>query len=149
MLDYVDPLTLRQKLEQAAVERDEPLLQAALKRIKELEQLCAMMTDTGVILEEDVQCLVKADTWWLPGDSEYCFTDLKQAMQETALPGDVVEWGRAHTLENSFVVWCEELRDANGRVVVPESVTEYDTYQQAENAAAEYTLRKRRLEYEL
>lgn len=142
-----DPLTLRSRLEVAA--ETDPLSAEALARITQLEDLCARMTDSGVVLEEDVRDLIKADTWWVPQDSEYCYTSLKEAMEEVAMPGDIVEWGRAHTLENGWAVWYQEIRDESGRVMVPGGVCEYDTYEQAEEARAEYELRKRRAEYRL
>ncbi len=147
MTNFGDPLTLCERLQKAAA--TDNLSAEALARIQQLEQLCAMMTDTGVILEEDVQALVKADTWWSPGDSEYCYTNLTEAMRELAVPGQIMEWGRAHTLSNGYAVWREELRDADGRVVVSESFDEYESYGAAERAAADYSLRKRRVEYEL
>lgn len=142
-----DPLTLRTRLERAAA--NDPLTAEALERIIQLEKLCAMMTDTGVILEEDVQTLVQADTWWSPEDGEYCFTDLQQGMEEIGEYGVPVEWCRAHTLTNGWAVIFQQLEDGNGRVVVPAGVKEFESYEAAEEAAAEYQLRKRRAEYRL
>ena len=141
-----DPLSLKFRLEENS---SDPLCAEALARISHLEALCARMTDSGVVLEEDVCSLVKADTWWVPQDTEYCYTNLQEAMQDVALPGDIVEWARAHTLENSWAVWYEEVRDQEDHVVIKEEVREYDTYQQAEEDRADYLLRKRRVEFRL
>lgn len=142
---YVDHLTLAERLE--AEGRTNPLCSEALQRIRTLEELCARMTDTGVILEEDVQDLVQADTWWPPHDPECCYSDLQEAMGELAMPGDIVEWGRAHTLGNGYAVMYEELRDHNDKVVYEAGVREYESYEAAEEASADYQLRKRRAEY--
>ena len=138
-----DPLTLRQRL--VARGEEDPLLMEAADRIRTLEQLCAQMTDTGVILERDVIDLVRADTWWLPEDGEVCYTDLQTAMEEIAEPGEIVEWARAHTLENAFVVSLERVVDASGAVVEPGGVREFLTYEQAEEALAANNLQRRRV----
>jgi hypothetical protein len=142
-----DTLTLCIRLEQAAL--TDELAGEALHRIKQLERLCAQMTDTGVILEEDVQDLIKADTWWSPEDGDYCFTDLMQGMQEIGEYGIPVEWCRAHTLNNGWAVLFSEVKDHTGRIIIPGGVGEYETYEAAEEAAADYQLRKRRAEYHL
>lgn len=144
---YADHVTLRERLE--AESKTSSLCAEALARINTLERLCGMMTDTGVMLEEDVQDLVQADTWWLPSDSECCYDSLADAMAEFALPGDIVEWGRAHTLSNGFAVLYEQLTDAAGHVVWEAGVREYESYEEAEDARADYALRKRRLEFRL
>lgn len=143
----VNPATLVERLERAG--QQEPLMAEAAARIKHLEELCAMMTDTGVILEEDVQDLTAADTWWLPEDDGVAYTCLQQAMEENAVAGQVLEWCRAHTLENGWAMLCEELKDHNGRVVVHAGVKEFHTLEQAEAAAAEYAMLRRRAEYNL
>lgn len=142
-----DPLTLHSRLQAEAGTC--PVCAEALARIRQLEKLCGMMTDTGVILEENVADLVQADTWWVPNDTEYCYTNLQEAMEEVARPGDIVEWGRAHTLDNGWAILLEEVKDSTGRVVVPGGVREFESYEEAEEAAAEYEMRKRRAEYRL
>lgn len=142
----VTPQTLMERLQQAAL-RD-PLFAEAAARIQQLELLCGMMTDTGVILEEDVQDLISPDTWWLAGSEEgVAYTDLRQAMEELSAPGQVLEWCRAHTLENGWAVLYEELRDGRGRVLAEAGVHEFDNLEQAEECAAEYALLRRRAEY--
>ena len=140
-----DPSELLQKLESSS----DPLLLEAAARIRHLEGLCGMMTDTGVLLEEDVRELVKADTWWLPNDSEYCYDNLLTGMADIAQSGTVVEWARAHTLDNSYAVWFEEIRNSAGAVIYPEGVREFDSYEEAEEAAPDYILRRKRAEYKL
>lgn len=138
--------TLVERLQQAAA-RD-PLFEEAAARIKQLELLCGMMTDTGVILEEDVQDLISPDTWWLAGGEEsVAYTDLQQAMEELSAPGQVLEWCRAHTLENGWAVLFDELRDGRGRLLAEPGVREFDNPEQAEECAAEYALLRRRAEY--
>lgn len=146
-LSYIDHVTLCERLEKESARS--PLCAEALSRIRELEKLCGMMTDTGVILEEDVADLVKADTWWLPDDSEYSYTDLLAAMQDICKPGDIVEWGRAHTLTNGYALLTEDLLDPSGKVIYSGGAHEYETYEEAEEARAEYNLRRRRLEFRL
>lgn len=143
----VNPATLVERLEQRAAEN--PLMAEAAARIRQLEELCARMTDTGVILEEDVQDLTVADTWWLPEDDSAAYTDLQQAMEENAVAGQVLEWCRAHTLENGWAVLCEQVKDHNGRVVIHAGVKEFLCAEDAEAFSAEYAMLRRRAEYNL
>lgn len=140
-----DPLTLHERLVAKAAE--DPLYGEAAQRINDLMNLCGMMTDTGVMLEEDVRYLVKPDTWWLPEDGEACWPNLSEALCEVAQPGQIVELARAHTLNNSWAVLLEEVCNDEGEVVMAEEAKEFETFQEAEEAFAEYSLRKRRVEY--
>lgn len=142
-----NPATLRERLEnQAAANQDDLFLEAA-QRIRELERLCAMMTDTGVVLEEDAAELAKADFWWVPGDGEVCYTSLDEAHADLDLdPLVAYNWERSHRLPVAFSVKFPELRDGAGRLVSRACVREFYSEQEAEEAVVVHTLRARRNE---
>ncbi len=140
-----DPATLRERL--CAAAEQWPLAAEADRRIKTLERLCGMMTDTGVILEEDAAELSRPDWWWVPGDGDLSYGELEAAYRDDLLnlePLQPHEWERSHVLPNAFSVKFPAILSATGRTVEPERIEEFESYAAAEEAIAVHHLRWRR-----
>lgn len=136
-----DPVTLSQRLQLDGG----PLQLEALQRIRFLENLCGMMTDTGVILEEDAAELSKPDFWSPENYSFYSNPwDAVQAVTTEAL--EIAELQRWHQLENSWGVIFPCLVDSKGREISNGRVEEFASYGEAEEAVAAYLLMRRRTE---
>jgi hypothetical protein len=146
MTQYIDdPVTLRQRLESEG----SPLNLEAARHIRNLERLCAMMTDTGVILEEDAAELAKADWWWVPGEGECCYDDLDEAYRDSMLQLEDLqpyEWERSHCLPASYSVRFPDQHNNVGRLVRKAHVREFETYELAEQAIVQHRLSARRSE---
>jgi hypothetical protein len=146
MTQYIDdPVSLRERLEADA----SPLCLEAARRIRSLERLCAMMTDTGVILEEDAAELAKADWWWVPGDGDCSYDSLEEAHRDSMLELEDLqpyEWERSHVLPTSYSVRFPDLHNANGRLVRKAHVREFENYELAEEAIVQHRLTARRAE---
>ena len=140
-----DNTTLLERLYSAGRSQQEDLFLEAAEHIKALRRLCGMMTDTGVILEEEAAELTRPDVWWVPGDGEYSYPSVAQGMEDLEVAAlEICEWGRAHHLEPSFAVRFPEIADGNGRVHAHARVEEFNTYAEAERAVADHRIVARR-----
>lgn len=138
---FSDPVTLAQRLQLEG----NPLQLEALQRIRFLENLCGMMTDTGVILEEDAAELSKAD-FWSPEDCTFYDNPRDAVLAVTTEPLEIAELQRWHQLENSWGVVFPALSDARGREISPLRVEEFPGYRDAEDAVAAHLMMQRRAE---